>query len=313
MRRLLTLALLALSLAAPALAQVVIVTDASDAEAADTLRDLGYTCSVERQEAPGKIAMATGADCQKVSLAQPAILMGPTALPARPSGGTTPVLVLIGSREAAPDEWVKLAEAAGHKVEVKKVDNPVTGLQIDNDPTQKAVRRFITAQNLPPVQGLSGVPFVASPNWDVRSREGTIDTVVVHSTVINTMAGTQRAFLDDKVRRVSAHYVVDRDGTTVQMVDERFTAWHAGVSELEGRTGVNDFSVGVELVNLNDGKDPYPEAQVQALVRIIKDLRTRWDIPDERIVSHAFVARPPGRKNDPLGFDFEKLLQLLRR
>ncbi|MBN9419903.1 MAG: N-acetylmuramoyl-L-alanine amidase [Candidatus Eremiobacteraeota bacterium] len=182
----------------------------------------------------------------------------------------------------------------------------------DNSALQKEVRRWIAIQQpLSPI-GLPDTKFVASPNWGVRSVGDKIDTVVVHSTVINTLEGTERAFWDDKERRVSAHYVVDRDGTTIQMVDERRTAWHAGVSELDGRTGVNDFSVGIELVNLNDGKDPYPEAQVLAVKRIIQDLRERWDVPDSHIVSHAAIARPVGRKSDPVGFDFEGLLRLLK-
>ena len=185
-------------------------------------------------------------------------------------------------------------------------------LDADNSAAQKEVRRWVAVHQPLPVVGLPDTKFVASPNWGVRSLGDRVDTVVVHSTVINTLEGTERAFLDDKVRRVSAHYVVDRDGTTVQMVDERRTAWHAGVSELEGRTGVNDFSIGIELVNLNDGKDPYPEAQYQAVVRIVQDLRNRWDVPDSRIVSHAFIARPEGRKSDPVGFDFAKLIEMLK-
>lgn len=181
----------------------------------------------------------------------------------------------------------------------------------DNSALQKEVRRWLAIQQ--PIQrlGLPNTKFVASPNWGVRSLGDKIDTVVVHSTVINTLEGTERAFFDDKERRVSAHYVVDRDGTTIQMVDERRTAWHAGVSELDGRTGVNDFSVGIELVNLNDGQDPYPEAQYEAVARIIKDLRTRWEVPDNHIVSHAAIARPVGRKSDPVGFDFDRLKKML--
>ena len=197
------------------------------------------------------------------------------------------------------------------RLETVVQEGGLAALLSDNHPVQKTLRQFLVAHTGPEPLGLAGVPFVASPNWSVRSVGERIDTVVVHATVINTMEGTQRAFLDDRVRRVSAHYVVDRDGTIVQMVDERLAAWHAGVSELEGRSGVNDFSVGVELINLNDGKDPYPEAQVRALARIIVDLRSRWKIPRSRIVSHAHIARPVGRKSDPLGFDFDHLFRLL--
>jgi N-acetylmuramoyl-L-alanine amidase len=210
-------------------------------------------------------------------------------------------LFLVGPNTS--DEVCKQLEGNVHKA--------AGSLAEDNSALQKEVRRWIAIQQpLSPI-GLPDTKWVASPNWGVRSLGDKIDTVVVHSTVINTLAGTERAFWDDKERRVSAHYVVDRDGTTIQMVDERRTAWHAGVSELDGRTGVNDFSVGIELVNLNDGKDPYPEAQYQAVKRIIQDLRSRWKVPDSHIVSHAAIARPVGRKSDPVGFDFAKLLKLL--
>lgn len=228
---------------------------------------------------------------------------------ALPESFRAPLLLLPQKPQAPVCE--SLAQRAQGS-EVKIVESGTDGLARDDDPVQKSVRRFLVAQSRLAPRGLAGVPFLPSPNWDVRPVRGGIDTVVVHSTVITTMAGTQRAFLDDKVRRVSAHYVVDRDGSIVQMVDERFTAWHAGVSELEGRTTVNNFSVGVELINLNDGVDPYPEAQCRALAQIIDDLRSRWKIPNSRIVSHAAIARPVGRKSDPLGFDFEKLYKLLR-
>ena len=182
-----------------------------------------------------------------------------------------------------------------------------------NSALQKEVRRWVAIQQPLPVIGLPETRFIPSPNWGMRSVGDRIDTLVIHSTVINTLEGTERAFLDDKERRVSAHYVVDRDGTIVQMVDERRTAWHAGVSELNGRTGVNDFSVGIELVNLNDGKDPYPDAQYEAVKCILQDLRQRWHVPDEHVVSHAAIARPVGRKSDPVGFDFKKLLEMVDR
>lgn len=198
------------------------------------------------------------------------------------------------------------------EVEVQLAPDGLEAVLRTDDPAQKSLRRFVFAQGDSERVGLPGVSFVPSPNWGMRSLGGGIDTVVVHATVINTMEGTQRAFLDDKVRRVSAHYVVDRDGSIVQMVDERVAAWHAGVSELGARTGVNDFSVGVELVNLNDGEDPYPDRQYLALARIIQDLRTRHDVPDSHIVSHAQIARPLGRKSDPLGFDFGRLRRLVK-
>ena len=156
---------------------------------------------------------------------------------------------------------------------------------------------------------MPGTSFVSSPNYSPRPIDAIVDCIVVHATVIDTLQGTVDRFLD-LGPAVSAHYVVDRDGTTVQMVRDDDKAWHAGVSELEGVKGVNDFSIGIEMVNRNDGVDPYPEAQYEAVARIIKSVRKNTIVPDSRIVSHQFIARPMGRKNDPKGFDFDKLKRL---
>ncbi len=180
-----------------------------------------------------------------------------------------------------------------------------------DSPLQLAVRKTLARWNPQPPLGLKGVKYIASPNWSMRPAHETIDTIVVHATVINTMEGTIRAFMDDKVRKVSAHYCIDRDGSIIQMVDENLIAHHAGVSELQGKPSVNGFSIGFELINKNDGTDPYPDAQYQALAKVIRDIRTRWNVPDSRIVSHEHIARPIGRKSDPKGFDFSKLLKLL--
>ena len=161
------------------------------------------------------------------------------------------------------------------------------------------------------IPDMDGAIFIPSPNQERRPPTAKIDTVVVHATVIDSTEKTAGHFYNP-ASRVSAHYVVGRDGRIVQQVPETERAWHAGVSALEGRTGVNDFSLGIEMVNLNDGKDPYPDAQYKAVARIIKHVRSKHKIPDSHIVSHQFVARPQGRKNDPMGFDFAKLKGMCR-
>lgn len=140
-----------------------------------------------------------------------------------------------------------------------------------------------------------------SPNNEPRPEGTTVDTVVLHATVLNTASEVCEHFAKSEPG-VSAHYTIDRDGTVYKHVDETENAFHAGVSEMpDGRTGVNDFSVGIELVNLNDGVDPYPEAQIKALQQLLTDIRARN--PIAHVVSHAEIARPPGRKSDPRGLD----------
>jgi N-acetyl-anhydromuramyl-L-alanine amidase AmpD len=157
--------------------------------------------------------------------------------------------------------------------------------------------------------------FIPSPNYDERPAGTTVSCIVLHSTVEPTTQGTVNIFLDDKrAGRVSAHFVVGKDGRVVQMVPIEKRAWHAGKSVFNGQNNVNHFSVGIEMVNLNDGNDPYPDEQYHAVAGIIRFLRSRFDIPDSSIVSHQQVATAAGRsdKTDPLGFDFTKVCQLAR-
>ncbi len=153
--------------------------------------------------------------------------------------------------------------------------------------------------------------FIPSPNINDRPNPEDVSCVVLHSTVIPTTEDTVRVFLDTKTQ-VSAHFVVGKDGQVIQMVPIEKRAWHAGESILEGRPRVNELSVGIEMVNLNDGTDPYPDAQVHAVAGIIRFLRSRYEIPDSRIVSHAQIALPAGRKSDPANFDFARLFRLAK-
>jgi N-acetylmuramoyl-L-alanine amidase len=151
-----------------------------------------------------------------------------------------------------------------------------------------------------------------SPHFNNRPPEAVVDCIVLHSTANSSLAETVRWFLNPE-SKVSAHFVVDKDGAIVKMVPITERAWHAGVSVLDGVVGVNDYSIGIEMVNWNDGEDPYPEAQYLAVAEIIQECRKHCHIPDNRIVSHAEIALLPGRKTDPEGFDFDKIKRLARK
>ena len=141
----------------------------------------------------------------------------------------------------------------------------------------------------------------SSPNCDARPADIVVDTVVLHATVLDTLSEVIEKFSDPE-SRVSAHYSIDRDGTTVMHVPEDQRAWHAGQSQMkDGRKHVNDFSIGIELVNRNDGLDPYPAAQIRSMRALLKGILVRH--PIQFIVTHRDCADPPGRKSDPVGFD----------
>ena len=148
-----------------------------------------------------------------------------------------------------------------------------------------------------------------SPNCDKRPDGVVIDTVVLHATVFDTIEEVVETF-GNPASRVSAHYTIDRDGSVVCHVPEELRAWHAGQSRMkDGREGVNDFSIGIELVNLNDGVDPFPPTQILALRMVLKGIIARH--PIREIVTHYECAFPPGRKSDPAGFDHDWIEGLL--
>lgn len=173
----------------------------------------------------------------------------------------------------------------------------------------------LLALQTPPVDGVKPMPWkdpgfakilrVDSPNHNRRPDIDLVDTVVVHSTVIPTLELTTEAFLRVK-SQVSAHFTIGKDGSIVQNVSTFERAWHAGVSEDHRKvSNLNNISIGIELVNLNDGKDPYPKAQVDALRLVILSLKRRFNL--KYLTSHEAIARPLGRKSDPKNFPWKEL------
>jgi N-acetyl-anhydromuramyl-L-alanine amidase AmpD len=145
------------------------------------------------------------------------------------------------------------------------------------------------------------IRYYPSPNFDDRPMGIRIDTVVLHATVLNTLDEEIQHFANP-ASKVSCHYTIDRDGTIAAHVLEDKRAWHAGQSRMkDGRTGVNDFSIGIELVNLSDGADPFPDQQIETMRNLLKAIIARH--PIRHIIPHYECADPPGRKNDPAGFD----------
>jgi len=160
-----------------------------------------------------------------------------------------------------------------------------------------------TFQFTPP--GRNRVAWVDSPHFDRRPDGTVIDTIVLHHTAGSTTEGCVKWFMMPE-SRVSSHYVVGKDGSIVQMVSTYQRAWHAGVSsDADGRTNVNHFSVGIEIVNKGDGSEPYTEEQLEAVEHIVFAIMVRH--PIKQIVSHEYIANPSGRKNDPINFPWDRM------
>lgn len=135
-----------------------------------------------------------------------------------------------------------------------------------------------------------------SPNFDARTKVP--DMLVLHYTGMES-GEAALARLRDPEARVSSHYLVEEDGRIFGLVPEERRAWHAGVSFWKGEEGVNHASIGIEIVNPGHefGYRPFPPAQIDAVIALVADIRTRWSIDDGRILGHSDVA--PARKQDP--------------
>ncbi len=122
---------------------------------------------------------------------------------------------------------------------------------------------------------------------------------------------SHKSFSDLKGLRVSAHCFIKRTGEVIQYVPFNKRAWHAGVSEYEGQTACNNYSIGIEL----EGTDTaaYTRAQYASLCNLSKSIMQRYPkITSSRIVGHCDIA--PGRKTDPgSSFNWPLFLNMLEQ
>lgn len=160
---------------------------------------------------------------------------------------------------------------------------------------------------------------VDSPNCDARPPGTEVSLVVLHSISLppGEYGGdaierlfTNRLdpaahpyFREIAALKVSAHYLIRRDGELVQFVPVARRAWHAGLSSWRGRSGCNDFSVGIELEGAE--QDSFTDRQYTGLARLLAELQNTLPLRD--LAAHSDVA--PGRKTDPgARFDWPRLL-----
>ncbi|MFD2164954.1 1,6-anhydro-N-acetylmuramyl-L-alanine amidase AmpD [Thalassotalea euphylliae] len=164
-----------------------------------------------------------------------------------------------------------------------------------------------------------------SPHFTERDKEHDVSLLVVHNISLppgqfggpyitdlflgNLDKAVDPFFEEIYQLEVSAHCLIRRDGKVIQYVSFDNKAWHAGVSNFNGRERCNDFSIGIEL----EGTDttPYTEEQYNSLVCLVKKLQESYPlITHNTMVGHCDIA--PGRKTDPgEAFDWPKFYHLL--
>lgn len=155
----------------------------------------------------------------------------------------------------------------------------------------------------------SALPHLPCPNYDARPDGAEISLLVIHNISLppgefgggyiealfaNTLDCDAHPYFDQlRNLRVSSHFLIRRDGAAKQFVSTLDRAWHAGLSEFQGRQRCNDFSVGIEL----EGSDHemFCDAQYETLALLTLALSLRH--PLTNVVGHQHIA--PDRKTDP--------------
>ena len=154
-----------------------------------------------------------------------------------------------------------------------------------------------------------GIRRISSPNHDERPAGAAVSLIVIHAISLppaqfgsddiarlftNTLIPEAHPYFSGiSDLKVSAHFLIRRDGETIQFVSCNRRAWHAGVSCWNGRERCNDFSIGIEL----EGCDHLPFEEVQYLRLIALTRLVCGHYPIESITGHSDIA--PGRKTDP--------------
>ena len=138
-----------------------------------------------------------------------------------------------------------------------------------------------------------------SPNFSRKlRRKGDIKFIIIHYTGMQSKIASIKRLLNPN-REVSCHYLVDRKGKILKMVEENKIAWHAGKSRWKKFVDLNKNSIGIELVNKGHefGYTTFSKKQIKSLIKICKNLIKKYKINNKNIIGHSDIA--PLRKIDP--------------
>jgi hypothetical protein len=138
-----------------------------------------------------------------------------------------------------------------------------------------------------------------------KTSERIIDTIIIHSSydaLGNDPYNLEGLINEYRQYGVAPHYLIDRQGNIYRLVDDKNIAYHAGESEMpDGRTNVNNFSIGIELMNTET--DNFTPSQYDALNDLLRYLSRSYEI--EYVLGHNQIA--PGRKTDPWNMEWDKV------
>ena len=141
--------------------------------------------------------------------------------------------------------------------------------------------------------------WVGTTNFDLRKP----NFVIIHHTAQNSCEQTLKTFTLERTK-VSAHYVICKDGTVHHMLNDYMRAWHGGIAKWGNNTDLNSSTIGIELDN--NGYESFDPRQINALEGVLASLKTKYSIPDANFIGHGDIA--PKRKVDPnINFPWQQL------
>ena len=132
--------------------------------------------------------------------------------------------------------------------------------------------------------------WVGTTNFDLRKP----NFVVIHHTAQNSCEQTLKTFTLERTK-VSAHYVICKDGSVHHMLNDYMRAWHGGIGSWGNNTDLNSSSIGIEIDN--NGFEPFETAQINSLLQLLAQLKNKYQIPTDHFIGHSDIA--PRRKVDP--------------
>ena len=138
-----------------------------------------------------------------------------------------------------------------------------------------------------------------SPNYSKKRRiKNKILFVIIHYTGMQSEIESLKRLKNSK-SKVSSHYLINRKGDVIQLVEDNKIAWHAGKSRWKKYKNLNDISIGIELVNKGHefGYEKFSSLQVKSLIKLCNNLKKKYGIKNENFLGHSDIA--PLRKKDP--------------
>jgi len=211
----------------------------------------------------------------------------------------------ISGNEAGQEKQITPIDA----VPISLPEEASAAKSVEKNEDEKIATAVVADKNLTEAVDKTGEKTESANNlisWGFQKTAGRkIDAIIVHSSY-DALGGdpysVKGVIAEYKQYGVSAHYLIDREGKIYQLVTEKNIAWHAGVAKVpDGRTNVNEFSIGIEMLNTKD--DKFTSAQYSALNKLVKEIKGRYQI--KYVLGHDQVA--PGRKDDPWNMDWNKV------